>query len=150
MTAICSIAFPPSCWDSMAKAALPVSPTIASGKNGRVKSGVPKNCQTLRLSKSRKTRDHTPAPSKKKLSYLEAREYATIEERIAEAEAAAAIQASRTERPGNRQRCRATRSRALSSRERTKSGRYPLRPLGRVRSQAGLTNPTFSHEPLAS
>jgi len=33
-----------------------------------------------------KSQDAAPAPSKKKLSYLEAREFATIEDRVAEAE----------------------------------------------------------------
>ncbi|HVZ15898.1 MAG TPA: ATP-binding cassette domain-containing protein, partial [Terriglobales bacterium] len=46
-----------------------------------------------------KAAPQTSAPQKKKLSYLEAREYATIEERIAEAEAALAMKREAFEDP---------------------------------------------------
>jgi len=84
---ICWIAFRPSCSDSTVRAELRASRIIHNGSLGRRSESSPLN-QFLRSGHQsrRATTPLEPAATKKKLSYLEAREYATIEQRVAEAE----------------------------------------------------------------
>ncbi len=76
--------------------------------------------------------DSTARSSRKKLSYLEAREYETIEDRIAEAEAALRARPDRSQRSNHRQRRR--RVAACPKRAGQRPGRHrgALRALGRA------------------
>ena len=66
----------------MVRAGLSALPTTRSGKRGR-----PSGCWQRRpIHVLRRVPRRNPTSSKKKLSYLEAREYASIEERVAAAE----------------------------------------------------------------
>ena len=69
---------------------------------------------------------------KKKLSYLEAREFATIEQRIADAEQALAAKRDAFRGPGDRLRCATPAGRRGRDDRGAESGGRALRSLGRV------------------
>ncbi len=71
--------------------------TTASGKRGRRSERRPRQHRPPQARRHRRV----PAPTKKKLSYLEAREYATIEQRVEEAEQRVQVKHAQLEDPAN-------------------------------------------------
>ena len=83
-TATCSIAFPPSFWVWMDAAARKVLPTTRNGRSGRRRER--NRRRALRVPPLAPKALKEELRRKTRLSYLEAREYASIEERVAAAE----------------------------------------------------------------